>query len=165
MEFAFSRLLEKPPRANDSYQIHGYGWYSMKPSFLSLLIVLPVVSCRSRMPSIRMRVACKTASSLGLRPSHLFIASKNLPLKNIDRENLFPQAYRVDCFNQFNRGCVFSDSTRCSSGKQILRRASSNAVPWAFSPDLRSRIDYSRGVIPRAKKMVLIHGSYSPSGR
>jgi hypothetical protein len=107
----------------------------------------------------------KTASSPGLRPSHLFIASKNLPLKNIDRENLFPQAYRVDCFNQFNRGCVFSDSTGCLFGRQVLRRASSNAVSWAFSPDLCSRIDYSRGVVPRAKKMVLIHGSHSPLGR
>jgi hypothetical protein len=95
-------------------------------------------------------------------PRNSFIASKNLPLKNIDRENLFPQAYRVDCFNQFNRGCVFSDSTGCSLGEQILRRASSNAVSWAFSPDRRSRIDYSWSVIPRAKKMVLIHGSHSP---
>jgi hypothetical protein len=59
MEFAFSRLLEKPPRANDSYQVHGYGWYSMKPSFLSLWIALPIVAFRSRMPSILMRVACK----------------------------------------------------------------------------------------------------------
>jgi hypothetical protein len=125
--------------------------------------ILPVVAFRSRMRSILMRVAYKNpvvAWTAAL--SRLFIASKNLPLKNIDRENLFPQAYRVDCFNQFNRGCVVSDSTRCSFGRQILRRASSNAVSWAFSPDLCSRIDYSWGIIPRAKKMVLIHRSHSP---
>jgi hypothetical protein len=137
----------------------------MKPSLLSPLVELPVVSFRSRIPFIRMQVACKTASFTWTAVSHLFYHVKESTVENIDRENLFPQAYRVDCFNQFNRGCVFSDSTRCSFGRQILRRASSNAFSWAFSPDLRSRIDYSRGVIPRAKKMVLIHGSYSPSGR
>jgi hypothetical protein len=83
----------------------------MKPSLLSVLIALPVVSFRARMPSIRMRVVCKTGSSLGLRSSHLFVASNNQPFKKIDRETAFAQAYRVDCFNQFNRGCVFSDNT------------------------------------------------------
>jgi hypothetical protein len=109
--------------------------------------------------------ACKPRRHLECWSRIYSSRQKNLPLKDIDSENPFPQAYGVDCFNQFNRGCVFSDNTRSSFCKQILRRASSNAVPRAFSPDLRSRIDYSRDIILRAKKMVLMHGSHSPPGR
>jgi hypothetical protein len=99
MEFAFSRLLEEPLRANDSYQSMDMEWYSMKPSLLSLWIALPVVAFRSRIPFIRMRVACKNRVVAWTADLAFIYRVKESTVENIDRENLFPQAYRVDFFN------------------------------------------------------------------